>query len=115
MRYQIDIKLRHRHRGATVSEDKALCRKVAEALENDALRPKAKAPAALARAASGGMDERTIVGGVNEVSESLAGYRDVLDMDLLVVRASPPGASEAECERSVELLATRVGPQVSTA
>ncbi len=96
-----------------VSEDRALCEKVAEALENDALRPKAKAPAALARAASGGMDERTVVGGVEEVAESLAVYRDALDMDLLVVRAHPPGATEAECERSVELLTQKVAPKVS--
>lgn len=97
-----------------VSENRNLCRRVATALESDMLKPKAKAPAALARAASGSMDERTLVGGVDKVVEYLNAYRSALDMDLLIARAHPPGASEAECEKSLELLVKKVAPQIGT-
>ena len=97
-----------------VSENKNVVKRVATALENDAMRPKAKAPAALASAASGNMDERTLVGGVDEVVESLNIYRKALDMDLLVARAHPPGANQAECENSLELLVNKVAPAVRT-
>ncbi len=93
-----------------VSKDADRCRRVREALEKDALRPKAKAPAALARAAEGDMDERTIVGDVRQTADAIALYRERLGMDLLVVRAHPPTASQEECEESLALLAEEVIP-----
>jgi alkanesulfonate monooxygenase SsuD/methylene tetrahydromethanopterin reductase-like flavin-dependent oxidoreductase (luciferase family) len=93
-----------------VSKNEKRCREVGIALAKDALRLNAKAPAALARAAEGGMDERTIVGGIAQVADAIGLYREKLGMDLLVTRAHPPTTSQEECEVSLTLLAEEVLP-----
>ncbi|MBW2273201.1 MAG: LLM class flavin-dependent oxidoreductase [Deltaproteobacteria bacterium] len=89
-------------------------RRVFEALEAE-LRAagrmaRGKAPAALARAVAGPLRERVIVGSPSEVSDTLARYREELGMDLLIARPQIAGASEAECEASLERLAGEVLP-----
>jgi alkanesulfonate monooxygenase SsuD/methylene tetrahydromethanopterin reductase-like flavin-dependent oxidoreductase (luciferase family) len=72
-----------------------------------------KPPAALARAVAGPLRQRVIVGSQTEVTDTLARYREALGMDLLIVRPQIAGASEAECQGSLERLAGEVLPSLS--
>jgi alkanesulfonate monooxygenase SsuD/methylene tetrahydromethanopterin reductase-like flavin-dependent oxidoreductase (luciferase family) len=67
---------------------------------------------ALARAASGSLEERVVVGSADAVAEGLGRYRDCLDMDLLIVRGQIPALSEAEQRASLERLVGEVLPQI---
>lgn len=66
----------------------------------------------LAAKASGDVDERVVVGEVDEVVERLETYREAIGMDLLVIRPAP-GTDHREQRASLERLATRVLPQLS--
>lgn len=96
-------------RTAFLAADDAAAARVRDALERET-RPLARGPTprALARAAEGRLEDRTIVGTRNQVADRIAAYRERLGMDLLVVRTEVPGASEAQREGSLEALAELV-------
>jgi alkanesulfonate monooxygenase SsuD/methylene tetrahydromethanopterin reductase-like flavin-dependent oxidoreductase (luciferase family) len=78
--------------------------------EMRATRSGARVPAAIARAAEAGVEDRAVVGTRNEVKDRLARYRERLGMDLLVVRPQVGAASQAEREAALERLAGEVLP-----
>ncbi len=82
------------------------------ALEREmrATRSGARVPAAIARAAEAGVDERAVVGTRNEVHDRLARYRERLGMDLLVARPQVAAVSQSEREAALERLAADVIP-----
>ncbi len=81
--------------------------------ESRAVRSPGKLPAAIARAAEAGVEERAIVGLRDEVIDHLARYRERLGMDLLVARPQVSAASPAEQEAALESLATEVIPALT--
>ena len=78
-------------------------------------RSAARVPAAIARAAEAGVEERAVVGTRNEVLDQLARYRERLGMDLLVARPQVGAASQLEREAALERLAGEVMPALAAA
>jgi alkanesulfonate monooxygenase SsuD/methylene tetrahydromethanopterin reductase-like flavin-dependent oxidoreductase (luciferase family) len=72
-----------------------------------------RVPAALARAAKAPALDRAIVGGVAEVIDRVAAYRERLGMDLLIVRPLIAAASDEQREASLARLVEEVLPAVS--
>jgi alkanesulfonate monooxygenase SsuD/methylene tetrahydromethanopterin reductase-like flavin-dependent oxidoreductase (luciferase family) len=110
----------HRHAGAApaaevpvmrtvfVAGDDAEAQNVRAALTGEARAIAASAPAALARAAGGALEERVLVGTASEVRDGIARYGGRLGMDLLVARIEVGGASPAARDASLERLAELV-------
>jgi alkanesulfonate monooxygenase SsuD/methylene tetrahydromethanopterin reductase-like flavin-dependent oxidoreductase (luciferase family) len=95
-----------------VAADDAEARRVLAALEAEAraLAGRGAAPAALARASAAPVRDRVVVGTAGAVTERLGRYRERLALDLLVVRAQVPTASDAERTASLERLVGDVLP-----
>jgi alkanesulfonate monooxygenase SsuD/methylene tetrahydromethanopterin reductase-like flavin-dependent oxidoreductase (luciferase family) len=95
-----------------VTEDAARARRVIEGIEGEARRAGGgmRAPKAIARAMAAPVEERVLVGGVAEVTDRLACYRERLGMNLLVARPQVMGADQAEREESLERLIEEVLP-----
>jgi alkanesulfonate monooxygenase SsuD/methylene tetrahydromethanopterin reductase-like flavin-dependent oxidoreductase (luciferase family) len=96
-----------------VGADPTDAARVHAALEAEARAVPRGAPKALARAATGEVSDRALIGTAREVAEQAARYRERLGMDLLVVRTEVPGVSPAERERSLERLVRDVLPLVA--
>jgi alkanesulfonate monooxygenase SsuD/methylene tetrahydromethanopterin reductase-like flavin-dependent oxidoreductase (luciferase family) len=78
-----------------VAKDAADARRVREAAELEFAAIAARARGAIAARASGGADDRVIVGEAGEVADRIAAYREAIGMDHLVVRpASRTGPAE---------------------
>jgi alkanesulfonate monooxygenase SsuD/methylene tetrahydromethanopterin reductase-like flavin-dependent oxidoreductase (luciferase family) len=96
-----------------VAGDETEAKAVREALAAEARAVAAGAPRALARAASGPLAERVLVGTKSEVQDGIARYRERLAMDLLVARIEvsgvPPAARDASLERLAEIVAASPG------
>ncbi len=88
-----------------VAGDDAEAERVRRALDGEARRTLGRAPRALARAASGPLEARVLVGTTHEVHDGIARYRERLGMDLLVGRIEVPGVPEAARDASLERLA----------
>jgi alkanesulfonate monooxygenase SsuD/methylene tetrahydromethanopterin reductase-like flavin-dependent oxidoreductase (luciferase family) len=88
-----------------VAGDDAEVDRVRTALHAEAQRTLGRAPKALARAASGPLGSRVLVGTANAVRDAIAPYRERLGMDLLVARVEVPGVPEAARDASLERLA----------
>lgn len=97
-------------RTAFVAADDASAGRVRDALAQE-MRPAlgGPTPKALARASEGPIEDRVLVGTRSEVADRVAEYRERLGMDLLVVRTEVPGASPADRDRSLEILAALAG------
>lgn len=91
-----------------VAADDAEAQRVRDALAAEVRALAPGAPAALARAAAGPLDERVLVGTAAAVSDGIARYRERLGMDLLVARSEVPGALPAARDASLERLAAIV-------
>lgn len=87
--------------------------RVLKAIAAEMPRPAGKLPGAIAKAMSAPIEERVVVGDVAEVTEQLARYRELLGMNLLVIRPQIAGISQAEREESIELLIEEVLPAIS--
>lgn len=72
--------------------------------------PGRKLPSVLARAASAPIEDRVVIGEIEEVTERLARYRDEIGLDLLIVRPQVAGIDHAARRRSLEDLVGRVLP-----
>jgi len=82
--------------------------------ESRAVRPPgAKLPAAIARAAAAGVEERVVVGLRDEVIDLLSHYRARLGMNLLVARPQVGAASPDEREAALERLVHEVMPALA--
>jgi alkanesulfonate monooxygenase SsuD/methylene tetrahydromethanopterin reductase-like flavin-dependent oxidoreductase (luciferase family) len=95
-----------------VTENETTAARVMAGLEGESRLPRAspKLPPAIARAVGAPMQERVIVGGVAQVMDRLARYREALGMNLLVARPQLAGATPEEREASMELLCGEVLP-----
>ncbi len=93
-----------------VAEDEAQATRVLAALEAEALHSARGATKALARAASGRLEDRVLVGTVAQVQDQVGAYRERLGMDLLAARIGVPGVDDSACEASLERLAIEVVP-----
>jgi len=91
-----------------VARDDAEAMHVRDALGDEIGRTTRRAPKALARAASGPLEARVLIGTANAVADDLARYRERLGLDLLVARTEVPGVSEAARDASLERLAALV-------
>jgi alkanesulfonate monooxygenase SsuD/methylene tetrahydromethanopterin reductase-like flavin-dependent oxidoreductase (luciferase family) len=91
-----------------VARDDAEADRVRDALGGEAGRSLGRAPPALARAASGPLEARVLIGTANEVRDGIQRYRDRLGMDLLVARIEVPGVSAAARDAALERLAELV-------
>jgi len=98
-----------------VSEDADLCGRVLARLASETRVPRGgvRLPAALARAVEAPIETRAVVGGVREVTERIAAYRETLGMNLLVVRAQVAGVPEPALERSLAHLVEDVVPALA--
>lgn len=96
-----------------VGEAPADVARVRAALESESRAIPRNAPKALARAASGALADRVLVGTGAEVAEGIARYRERLGLDLLVARTEVPGVAPDERERSLERLVHGVLPLVA--
>lgn len=97
-----------------VSEDDGAVARVLSAQAGETRLPRAeqRLPRAIARAVRAPLEQRVVAGGVAEVTDRLARYRDELGVNLLVVRPQLGGASPGERERSMELLVSEVWPRL---
>ncbi len=95
-----------------VAASDAEAARVIAALEDEQrrARPGGPLPAAVARAAAGGVHQRAVVGLRQEVTDRLGAYRERLGMDLLVARPQIRAASTGEREAALERLALDVMP-----
>lgn len=96
-----------------VAADDARACAVRDALAQEGGRLARALPAALARAAAGGVEERAIVGTASQVRDRIADYQERLGMDLLIVRGSVAGTSPAEERASLEQLAAQIVPSLA--
>jgi alkanesulfonate monooxygenase SsuD/methylene tetrahydromethanopterin reductase-like flavin-dependent oxidoreductase (luciferase family) len=94
-----------------VAADDAETRRVLDALEREAHGLAARAPRALARAASGRVSERVLVGTHEQVAARIGEYRERIGLDLLIARAELPGVDESERRASLERLWRDVVPR----
>jgi len=99
-----------------VSEDAAARRRALAGMADEARgsRAGARLPAALARAVDAPIEERVVVGGIAEVTDRLADYREGLGMNLLVVRAQMAGVAQPLLERSLAHLVEDVAPALAS-
>ena len=93
-----------------VAADDASRARVLENLAGDGRLSRARLPRSIARAVTAPLKERVLVGGVDEVTERLARYRERLGMNLLIVRPQIAGASRTEREDSLARLVEEVLP-----
>ena len=93
-----------------VAGDDAEARLVRERLATEVAGAGRALPPALARAASGPVEGRAIVGTAAEAADALAAYVERLGMDLVVVRSEVTGLPEDARRRSLERLVERVLP-----
>jgi alkanesulfonate monooxygenase SsuD/methylene tetrahydromethanopterin reductase-like flavin-dependent oxidoreductase (luciferase family) len=91
-----------------VASDDAEADRVRDALSGEARRSLGRAPPALARAASGPLEARALIGTAGEVRDGIERYRERLGMDLLVARIEVPGAPETVRDAALERLAELV-------
>jgi alkanesulfonate monooxygenase SsuD/methylene tetrahydromethanopterin reductase-like flavin-dependent oxidoreductase (luciferase family) len=91
-----------------VARDDTEAQVVRDALAAESRSLAAGGSRALARAASGPLAERVLVGTVNQVRDGLLRYRERLGMDLLVARIEVPGVPPAARDASLERLAEMV-------
>ncbi len=98
-----------------VSDDVRTTARVMAGLEGERRLPRAgaKLPAALSRAVDAPIEDRVVVGGVAEVTDRLAAYREQLGMNLLVVRPELAGAAREELEQSLVRLAGEIVPALA--
>jgi alkanesulfonate monooxygenase SsuD/methylene tetrahydromethanopterin reductase-like flavin-dependent oxidoreductase (luciferase family) len=90
--------------------------RVRDALEREMQRgreSRTPLPAAIARAASAGVSERSVIGTRSEVTDRLAHYRERLGMDLLIARPQVANTTQAEREAALERLACEVLPDLT--
>lgn len=87
-----------------VARDAARAALVRDALAAESARTARVLPPALARAATGGVEDRVLVGTAPEVAAGVARYRERLGMDLLIVRGEAPGVGADEEAESLERL-----------
>jgi alkanesulfonate monooxygenase SsuD/methylene tetrahydromethanopterin reductase-like flavin-dependent oxidoreductase (luciferase family) len=92
-----------------VARDDTEARAVRDALAAESRAVAASAPRALARAASGPLEERVLVGTARAVEDGIARYRERLGMDLLVARIEVAGVEPAARDASLERLVEIVG------
>ncbi len=69
-----------------------------------------KLPPALARAAAAPPEERVVIGELAEVIDRLAGQREAIGLDLLIVRPQVVGVDEAARRRSFDRIVEDVAP-----
>ena len=93
-----------------VAESDAGARRVRERLEAEAFQTAKHAPKALARAASGSLSDRVLVGTAAEVQDGIGAYRQRIGADLIAARISIAGVDEAACADSLERLVGDVLP-----
>jgi len=98
-----------------VAESDAEAREVRDRLEAEAFHTMTNAPKALARAASGALADRVLVGTVTEVQDQLGTYRDRIAVDLVAARVGVAGLDETACVDSLERLVADVLPAVGGA
>ena len=73
---------------------------------------RSKTPKAIARAMDAPIEERVIVGGVGEVTDQIARYRNSLGMNLIVIRPQIRGTDESERVESLDQLLEEVWPKL---
>lgn len=88
-----------------ITEDDAEAQAVRSALASEALRAARGIGRVPARAASGALEDRVLVGGFAEVQDAVGRYRERLGMDLLCARIEMPGLSDAACDAALTRLA----------
>ena len=98
-----------------VAATAADARTVRERLEAESFHTMKNAPKALARAASGALEDRVLVGTVAEVQDRLGVYRERIGIDLVAARVSLAGVEDATCADSLERLVAEVLPAVGGA
>ena len=74
---------------------------------------KAKTPKVIAKAMGAPIEERVIVGSVNEVTDRIARYRNILGMNLMVIRPQLSGTDESERVESMDRLLEEVWPKLN--
>jgi alkanesulfonate monooxygenase SsuD/methylene tetrahydromethanopterin reductase-like flavin-dependent oxidoreductase (luciferase family) len=94
---------------AGVEEEAA---RVAEALRAEARAISSRVPRSVSGVAEADLEDRAVVGCPDRVIDQLRRYREVLGMDLLIVRPQLAGASQREREASLERLAGEVLPRL---
>jgi alkanesulfonate monooxygenase SsuD/methylene tetrahydromethanopterin reductase-like flavin-dependent oxidoreductase (luciferase family) len=98
-------------RSVFVSDDNSAITRVVEGLGGEVRSAvSGRLPTAIARAVAAPPEQRIIVGGVSEVTDRLAEYREILGMNLLVVRPQLAGASDSERVESFDLLVNEILP-----
>lgn len=95
-----------------VASDSAEAAKVLQALEAETVHRPPDGNRVLARAASGRLEDRVLVGTVRQVQDQLGLYRERLGVDLVAARIAVPGVDEAAWEPSLERLVAEVLPAV---
>ena len=74
--------------------------------------PRTKTPKPIARAMEAPIEERVIVGGVAEVTDQIARYRNSLGMNLIVIRPQIKGTAESERIESLDRLLEEIWPKL---
>jgi alkanesulfonate monooxygenase SsuD/methylene tetrahydromethanopterin reductase-like flavin-dependent oxidoreductase (luciferase family) len=98
-----------------VARDRSEADRALSALaQEQRLPPGRKLPSVLARAAAAPVEDRVVIGEVEEVTERLARYRDEIGLDLLIVRPQVAGIDHAARRRSLDDLVGRVLPALRT-
>jgi len=95
-----------------VAADRAEAERVRQVAEAEFAALAARAGGPLASRAAGAAADRVIVGETGEVADAIAGYRERLGLDLLVVRPAPRvdgAARRASLERLVADVLPRIG------
>ena len=74
---------------------------------------KSRTPKVIAKAMEAPIEERVIVGGVAEVTDQIARYRNTLGMNLMVIRPQVGGTDESERIEAIDRLLEEVWPRLS--
>ena len=98
-----------------VSEDPHLLEQARAALRAEGQRGRARMPLAVRRAIEAPLEQRAIVGHREQVSEALQRECSRLDIDLLIVRPRIARLDPAPLERSLEILAGEIWPDLRDA
>ena len=98
-----------------VSDDERVCAAIRERLAREISARRTGLPRAVNTALEAPIEERVVVGGVQEVIERLVRDRARLGLDLLIVRPQVEGIDRTVLERSLVALAETVWPAVVAA
>lgn len=97
-----------------VAKTDAEAARVLRALEQESRSMlRGRAPKALARAVEARIEDRVVVGTRDYAIDTLARYRERIDVDLLIVRPELSGATQAEREEAIERLQLEVMPELA--